>query len=154
MQTTKKTRLFQSLLCSVCIVLMAAAALLTTGCNGSSPTSEPVSSPPSSPQTEVTVLGEGKTPFTFKVTDDSGKETVFTVHTDKTTVGEALLELGLVAGDNSEYGLYVKTVNGVTLDYGKDGKYWAFYVNGAYASQGVDSTEITAGAEYAFKAEA
>ena len=61
------------------------------------------------------------------------------------------MELGLIAGDDSEYGLYVKTVNGVTLDYDKDGKYWAFYINGEYASTGVDSTDITAGAEYAFK---
>ena len=49
--------------------------------------------------------------------------------------------------------IYVKTVNGVTLDYDKDGKYWAFYVNGEYAQTGVDSTDITAGAEYSFKAE-
>ena len=37
--------------------------------------------------------------------------------------------------------------------YDKDGKYWAFYENGAYASAGVDSTNITEGAVYAFKAE-
>ena len=68
-------------------------------------------------------------------------------------MGEALLDKGLIAGDDSEYGLYVKTVNGVTLDYDKDGMYWAFYINGEYAQTGVDSTDITAGAEYAFKAE-
>ena len=87
------------------------------------------------------------------MTDASGKETDFTINTDKKTVGEALLEKNLIAGDDSEYGLYVKTVNGVTLDYDKDGMYWAFYENGQYASKGVDSTEVTAGAEYAFKAE-
>ena len=35
----------------------------------------------------------------------------------------------------------------------KDGKYWAFYVNGEYASAGVDATDITEGATYAFKVE-
>ena len=58
-----------------------------------------------------------------------------------------------VAGDDTEYGLYVKTVNGVTVDYDTDGKYWAFYVDGEYAATGVDSTDITAGATYTFKAE-
>ena len=61
--------------------------------------------------------------------------------------------VGLGAGEDSEYGLYVKTVNGVTVDYDQDGKYWAFYVDGEYAATGVDSTDITAGATYTFKAE-
>ena len=68
-------------------------------------------------------------------------------------MGAALLELGLIAGDDSAYGLYVKTVNGVTVDYDTDKQYWAFYINGEYAMTGVDSTEITEGAEYSFKVE-
>ena len=139
----KKTRLFKSLSLSVCIVLIAVTALFTTGCNDSKTTSVPSDTQVSSQTVE----------FTFKVTDASGEETDFTISTDKKTVGEALLEKNLIAGDESEYGLYVKTVNGVTLDYDKDGMYWAFYENGQYASKGVDSTEVTAGAEYAFKAE-
>ena len=82
-----------------------------------------------------------------------GKETAYQISTDKKTVGEALVELNLIAGEDSQYGLNVKTVNGVTVDYDKDGKYWAFYVNGAYASKGVDSTDIEAGATYSFKVE-
>ena len=85
--------------------------------------------------------------------DPEGKETAFEIHTDQKTVGAALLEVNLIAGDESAYGLYVKTVNGVTVDYDKDGKYWAFYVNGQYAATGVDSTDITDGAEYTFKVE-
>ncbi len=139
----KKTGLFKSLSLSVCIVLIAVMALFTTGCNDSKTVSTPSEAQVSSQTAE----------FTFKVTDADGKETDFTISTDKKTVGEALLDKGLIAGDESEYGLYVKTVNGVTLDYDKDGMYWAFYENGQYASKGVDSTEVTAGAEYAFKAE-
>lgn len=99
------------------------------------------------------MLGEGETTFLFTVTDREGSETQFEVHTDKTTVGEALLELGLIAGDDSEYGLYVKTVNGITVDYDTDGAYWAFYINGEYALTGVDSTTIAEGATYSFKVE-
>lgn len=102
---------------------------------------------------EKTVLGEGDTSFDLTVADSEGKETLFEIHTDKETVGEALVELELIAGEDSEYGLYVKTVNGVTADYDKDGSYWAFYVNGEYASSGVDSTAVAEGDQYAFRIE-
>ena len=98
-------------------------------------------------------VGKGATAFTVEVAQLDGTSITFTVNTDKATVGEALLELGIVAGDDTEYGLYVKTVNGVTLDYDTDGAYWAFYINGEYAMTGVDATNIEAGATYALKAE-
>ena len=98
-------------------------------------------------------VGQGKTAFTMEVTQLDGTSITFTVNTDKATVGEALLELGIVDGENSSYGLYVKTVNGITLDYDKDGKYWAFYVNGEYALSGVDATPVEDGAIYEMKAE-
>jgi len=104
-------------------------------------------------QMDAKVLGEGKTEFFFAVVDKEGKETSFEIHTDKTTVGEALLELKLIDGEAGPYGLYVKTVNGTTLDYDKDGMYWSFYINGDYAMTGVDVTEIKAGEKYSFKAE-
>ena len=104
-------------------------------------------------QVEITVVGEGSTVFTFTVVDADGKEQVYEVHTDETMVGDALLELELISGDMAEYGLYVKTVGGITVDYDTDGKYWAFYVNGEYAMTGVDATPITEGEEYAFKVE-
>ncbi len=151
----QKTRFFKkSLSLSVCMVLIAAMALLTIGCSDNKTTSTPSSQGSSTlSQSDITVLGEGKTEFPFTVTDADGNETIFEIHTNKTTVGEALLELKLIAGEVSDYGLYVKTVNGLTLDYNTDGKYWAFYVDGSYATSGVDTTEITAGSTYSFKAE-
>ena len=91
--------------------------------------------------------------FTFVAVDLEGKETTFQVSTDKKTVGEALIDEGLIAGEPGPYGLYVKTVNGITLDYDKDGKYWAFYVNGEYGITGVDETDIAPGSTYMFKPE-
>lgn len=99
------------------------------------------------------VFENGPVHFMFGVVNLEGEETYFYVGTDKETVGEALVELGLISGDDSEYGLYVKTVNGLTLDYDKDGKYWAFYIDSDYASSGVDSTKIVDGTLYEFKAE-
>lgn len=139
----------------LCIVLIVAMALSTTGCNGNQDNVAP-SAPATNTDAaagDITVLGDGNTSFAFSVTDQDGNATQFEIHTDKTTVGEALLELNLIAGDDGEYGLYVKTVNGITADYDKDGKYWAFYVDGEYATTGVDSTQITDGASYAFKIE-
>ena len=72
----------------------------------------------------------------------------FTIHTDKDTVGAALLEHELIAGEEGAYGLYVKQVNGMTADFDVDQSYWAFYINGEYAMTGVDMTEITEGANY------
>jgi len=91
--------------------------------------------------------------FTFVAVDLEGKETTFQVSTDKKTVGEALIDEGLIAGEPGPYGLYVKTVNGITLDYDTDGKYWAFYVDGEYGITGVDETDIVPGSTYMFKPE-
>lgn len=102
---------------------------------------------------EVEVLGEGKTMFLFTVVDKDGNETNFEIHTDKEIVGEALLDLELIAGDDGEFGLYVKTVNGITADYDVDQTYWAFYVDGEYAMSGVDATTVEEGMTYAFKVE-
>ena len=102
---------------------------------------------------EITVLGEGSTKFAFTVVDKDGNETAFEINTDKETVGDALLELNLIEGDEGDYGLYVKKVNGITADYDKDQTYWAFYINGEYASSGVDTTNIEDGKAYMFKVE-
>lgn len=133
------------LLCMMLIVAMA----LTAGCG------EKKQEDNSSAGQEVSTnkLGEGKTQFNFTVVDKDGKETAFDIHTDKTTVGDALLELGLIAGEEGAYGLYVKQVNGITADYDVDQTYWAFYVNGEYGMTGVDATDIEAGATYTFKVE-
>ena len=104
-------------------------------------------------ESNVQILGEGSTVFPFTVVDKDGNETKFEIHTDKTVVGEALMELGLVEGEDGDYGLFVKKVNGITADYDKDGVYWAFYVNDEYAQTGVDVTEIKEGDSYTFKVE-
>lgn len=133
----------------LCLALIVAMALCTSGCNGSSTPSGAAGNT----QAESHVLGEGNTKFTFQVVDLSGNEEEFEIHTDKETVGDALLDAGLIAGEESGYGLYVKTVNGTTLDFEEDGAYWAFYINDEYAQTGVDSTDVTDGDTYAFKAE-
>ena len=101
----------------------------------------------SAAHTEDTTLGEGASTIyvQVKVNDNS---VTFTVNTDKTVLGDALLELGIIDGDVEDYGLYVKYANGIRADYDKDKAYWAFYENGEYLMTGVDSTDITNGGHY------
>ena len=92
-------------------------------------------------------LGEGAKTIKVEVKAED-KAVVFTVKTDAKTVGAALLEQNLIAGDESEYGLYIKKVNGITADYDVNQSYWAFYVNGEYAMSGVDTTTIDESVTY------
>lgn len=133
----------------LCIVLIAAMALTAFGCNDNKTDSK---------YNTVTVsdgatLGEGAKKLDVSICDAEGNVVNVDVYTDKTTVGEALLDVNLIAGDDGEYGLYVKCVNGIVADYDADGKYWAFYINGEYAMTGVDTTDIDESAEYSLKVE-
>ena len=121
----------------LCVVLVAAMALFATGCmeNGTEEaTGESVS-------------------FTVIVVDLEGKETTYEVTTTAATVGEALLAEELIAGEEGPYGLYIKEVTGIPLDWDTHGKYWAFYIDGEMALTGVDSTDVVEGAVYTFKPE-
>ena len=73
---------------------------------------------------------------------------VFTIKTDKETVGDALMEHELITGDQGDYGLYIKSVNGIRADYDKDKAYWAFYEDGEYALTGVDGAVINEDVRY------
>lgn len=99
------------------------------------------------------VLGTGATVLQLTVVDAQGKETHFTVNTDQTTVGLALQEVGIVDGEMGDYGLYIKSVNGMVADYDVDGSYWAFYLNGAYAASSADQTPIDPDTVYMLKME-
>lgn len=156
--TKKSNQRFLSLILSM--MLIVAMALSMTACSDNAGITNNGTEAESQKNTQTddaqsgpVVLGEGNTVFAFTVTDADGNEKAYEIHTDKTVVGEALQELNLIAGAESEFGLYVKTVDGITLDYDKDGKYWAFYINGEYAMTGVDTTPIAEGESYAFKVE-
>lgn len=148
----KKTVIFKKLSLILCVVLIAAIALLASGCkDNSGSSSSPEGQAPSSQNETVTEVGEGSKSFSFTVVDGDKNKTEFLVKTDKKKVGEALLEVGLVEGDMGQYGLYVKKVNGIEADYDKDGTYWAFYVGEKMANAGVDMTDIVEGTKYSFR---
>lgn len=139
----------------ILILLIAALALSIVSCKV-----EDTSGTTTTTTTTATGNTEGpdekyEHTFTFEVylKDATEPKTVQTIKTNKTTVGDALLEKGLIEGEDSQYGLYVKTVDGVYADYNETKTYWAFYINGEYAMTGVDSTNIENGAVYSFRIE-
>ncbi|MCL2225126.1 MAG: DUF4430 domain-containing protein [Defluviitaleaceae bacterium] len=95
-------------------------------------------------------IGEGETVFRFEVTDGNGNFYVWNVSTNEATVGAALYSVGLIAGEVQAFGIMVTEVNGIQADFSADGAWWAFYVNGEFATVGVDATYIEEGATYAF----
>ena len=95
-------------------------------------------------------IGEGEKQFMLTVTFKDGNMKAYNVSTDETTIGAALSALGLIEGEQGDYGLNVITIDGERADYNEDGAYWAFYVNGEYAQTGVDSTEIAENTSYHF----
>jgi len=120
----------------LCMVLIAAMALSMAACGSKE-----------EPKTA------GSISYTVVTVDLEGKETVYEITTDKKTVGEELLSRGIIDGDQGDYGLYIKTVNGLTLDWDKDAKYWALYIGEEYAVTGIDQTEAEAGVTYTLKPE-
>lgn len=134
-----KQTAMKKILCFVlCAMLLCSVTMGLAGCGSTS-----------SSQTETAA----EVSFQVVVTGPDGEEACFDIATNKSTVGEALVETGLISGEDSDYGLYVTTVNGITLDWDADQMYWAFYIDGEYAMTGVDSTEVTPGAVYSFVAE-
>ena len=94
-----------------------------------------------------TELGEGAKTVTVKVIADE-QELTFIIHTDKETLGDALLEHKLIDGEDGPYGLYIKKVNGIVADYDADQTYWNFTKAGELMLVGVDSAEIADGEQY------
>ena len=103
-----------------------------------------------SPDILRTEIGTGERMFIFEVTKSDGTLKSFQINTDKAYVGEALEEYSLIKGDEGEYGLYVKIIDGERADYDENKAYWAFYVDGALSNNSVDKTEITDGSVYSF----
>ena len=136
-----KNKFFASVLCMVLIVAMA---LSMTACTNNTPDSSDAG------QEQGQSVEQS---FTFEVVDKDGNFETLDITTDKATVGEALLEEGLIKGEDGQYGLYVTEVNGIVADYNVDQTYWAFYVDGTYASSGVDTTDVVDGSTYSFKVE-
>ena len=138
---TKQRKKISFLSCLLAVLLLAAMLLTAVSCDKADP------------KTDDDNATDSSVSFTFEVVFADGSTKSYDITTEKRTVGEALIDEGLIAGEEGTYGLYVKTVCGETYDYEEDGKYWAFYINGEYGMTGVDKTDVEDGAIYSFKVE-
>jgi len=146
-----KTRSQKILSMLLLLALTAAIALFAIGCNGNNDEAT-VTTAPESTEDAPEVRGEGETEFSFKVVTADGVTKEYTVKTNKAKVGDALLDAGLIKGEQGQFGLYVTEVDGEYHKYEEDGMYWAFYENESYAALGVDSTEINTDVVYSLRA--
>lgn len=146
MKTTHLTRLLALLLCLLTLtVLFASCREISAEPTGTQA--------PAADDSTPTPRGEGATVFSLTVTDQDGTQKEYEIHTDAANVADALLELGLISGDDSEYGLYIKVVDGITADYSVDQTYWSLYVNGEYSMVGASSVPVTSGLQVELKKE-
>ncbi len=97
--------------------------------------------------TEDTTLGDGEKKVAVKVS--AGERSVtFTLHTDSETLGEAMVEQSLLEGEQGQFGMYIKKVNGITADYDIDRSYWSISKDGVDLLHGIDSEKISGGESY------
>ena len=90
---------------------------------------------------------EGMKTITVTVVHGNGESKEFTYTTDKTYVGELLVEEGLISGTQAEYGLFVETVDGETVA-DSNAYYWAFYEGDTQPNYGVDTAPLQDGMKY------
>ena len=89
-------------------------------------------------QTNKPETQQGGKEITINVDHLNSDDTTFTIHTDEEYLRGALEQEDLIEGTESEYGLYVLTVDGETADESEQ-QWWGYSVNGTFAELGVDS---------------
>ena len=94
---------------------------------------------------------EGAKTVTLEVIHGDGRTASFTIHTDAENLRSALEQIdGLIAGEESSYGLMVYTVDGETADWDRDQSWWCLTKGGEWMNTGVDDTVIADGDIYEF----
>ena len=91
----------------------------------------------------------GKKTITVEVTHMDGTTNTFEVKTDEEYLGPALENEKLISGTDSEYGLFIDTVDGEYAD-GEQNQWWTFTVNGEFGDYGADQQPIADKDVYAF----
>lgn len=90
---------------------------------------------------------EGAKALTITVVHGDGSEKAFDVHTDQEYLEGALLENEIVADNQTEYGLYILTADGETVNEGNQ-EWWCITKGGELLMTGAGETVIADGERY------
>ena len=92
---------------------------------------------------------EGQKNVTICIVYKDGTEKKLEYTTTCEFLSQLLLEKELVTGYASEeYGFTIESVDGIKLDWAKDGAYWALYEGDAYATESAAGIVLTDGGIY------
>ena len=91
---------------------------------------------------------EGEKTVTVEVVHGDGTEKTFQYQTDEEYLGPLLEAEGLISGTESQYGLFVDTVDGETASYETNGSWWKLSCDGEDAQTGADGVVLTDGGVY------
>ena len=92
---------------------------------------------------------EGGKNVTVVIVYEDGTEKKLEYATDLEYLSELLLEKELATGYTSEeYGFTIEAVDGITLDWSKDGAYWALYEGDEYATTSAAGIVLVDGGVY------
>lgn len=146
----KKRTLLIAILCALSLTLTSCKDNETSSGTQSTVTSTTESGSvwDSAKYTEDTEIGEGTLAVKIEVTADNRTITL-TVKTDEANLEKILTENNLVEGDESEFGLFIKSVNGIRADYDLDHAYWAIQKDGAPTPTGANQITVADGETYA-----
>lgn len=91
---------------------------------------------------------EGSKGYTVTVVHKDGTAENFAYRTDAEYLAEALLEEGLVSGEDSQYGLTIITVDGEAAVWATDNAYWAIWIGEEMAMTGASETPVYDGSTF------
>ena len=84
---------------------------------------------------------EGSKTITVAVVHGDGSQKGFELSTDAEYLRQALEEENLIAGEESQYGLFLQTVDGETADESLQ-QWWCITKDGESLNTGVDTTPV------------
>ena len=90
----------------------------------------------------------GSKGYSVTVIHKDGTAKDFSYRTDAEFLAEALLEEGLVSGEESQYGLTIITVDGEDAVWATDSAYWAIWVGEEMAVTGASEIPVYDGSTY------
>lgn len=110
------------------LILVAALAMLLLGINLRT-------------NKQKAILNKGPKMIQIQVVFEDGSVSAYTLETTQDTLGAALKDAALIQGEESAYGMFIRSAAGVEADESKQ-QWWCVMKDGEELAVGVDSQPI------------